>query len=266
MVSRCISSSFVRSRGFRGLRGSRDQAEIGYRQAEGFVQRSPRLSEFLRCQEGYRRIKNLTTGGRIQVFAADDKTGDGVIPTDAFLDELHRQKDLRLYRTWRGKLGKRGGQMATISTAGEPGTEFEETRELIRRSVPLVERRPGFALHRNEQISFHEWAVRGDEDTEDMRVVKAANPFSRITVAALQAEAGLADDDSAALASVRVQHRDARRHGRAVQEEAEWEAARTDEQIPVGDAIWLGLDVGWKWDTTALVPLWVPEHGQADPR
>jgi hypothetical protein len=43
--------------------------------------------------EGYRRIKCLRSGGRIQVFAADDRTGDGVF-TLALLDELHRHRDL----------------------------------------------------------------------------------------------------------------------------------------------------------------------------
>jgi phage terminase large subunit-like protein len=60
---------------------SREQAEILYRQAEGFVLRTKGLRERFKCQEGYRRIKCLRTGGRIQVFAADDRTGDGIIPT-----------------------------------------------------------------------------------------------------------------------------------------------------------------------------------------
>ena len=120
---------------------SREQAEIMYRQAEGFVLRSPRLHESVHsavqaakgkrktdvprfvCLEGYRRINHFG-GGRIQVFAADDRTGDGVIPTLGILDELHRHRDLALYRTWAGKLTKRGGQIVAISTAGEPGSEF----------------------------------------------------------------------------------------------------------------------------------------------
>ena len=39
-------------------------------------------------------------------------------------------------------------------------------------------------------------------------------------------------------------------------EEAEWRAAATSDVIPEGQPTWLGLDVGWKWDTTAAVPLW----------
>ena len=86
---------------------SREQAEIMVRQAEGFVLRSDRLyasshsaiqaakgkrtidvPRFV-CLEGYRRI-NHHGGGRIQVFAADDRTGDGIIPTLGIIDEPHR--------------------------------------------------------------------------------------------------------------------------------------------------------------------------------
>jgi phage terminase large subunit-like protein len=233
---------------------SRDQAEIGYRQTEGLVLRSSRLRQVLKCQEGYRRIKNLVTGGRMQVFAADDKTGDGVIPTDAFIDELHRHRDLRLYRTWRGKLEKRGGQMAAISTAGEPGSEFEETRELIRQTTPIVVRRPGFVHCRSDQIALHEYAVAEDGDVEDMTVVKQANPFTGITEETLAAKRS----------SPTMTHSHWRRFvcnlptrsSRAAITEAEWANARVDDRIPEREPVWAGLDVAWKWDTTALVPLY----------
>jgi hypothetical protein len=31
------------------------------------------------------------------------------------------------------------------------------------------------------------------------------------------------------------------------------------EEIPEGEPVWCGADFGWKWDTTALVPLWMPD-------
>lgn len=232
---------------------SRDQAEIGYRQAEGFVLRSRRLRSILKPQEGYRRIKNLETGGRIQVFAADDKTGDGIIPTDAFLDELHRQKDLRLYRTWRGKLEKRGGQMATISTAGEPGSEFEETRTLIRQSVEVVERRVGFVRCRSSQIAFHEYAVPEDGNVEDMELVKAANPFSALTVESLAAKRAAPTMTPGHWRRF-VCNLSTRGDDAAITE-AEWYEAVTEDRIPAGEPVDVGLDVAWKWDTTAIVPL-----------
>lgn len=178
---------------------SREQAEILYRQAEGFVLRSERLYASVHsaiqaakgkrktdvprfvCLEGYRRI-NHHAGGRIQVFAADDRTGDGVIPTLGIIDEPHRLRDLSLYRTWAGKIAKRGGQIATISTSGEPGSDFEETRELIRAGATDVRHKGSFTRYASSRVILHEWAVPEDADVDDMAVVKRANPFSGISV------------------------------------------------------------------------------------
>jgi hypothetical protein len=37
--------------------------------------------------------------------------------------------------------------------------------------------------------------------------------------------------------------------------------AVSKERIPAGVPVSLGLDLGWKYDTTALVPLWVRDPG-----
>src|SRR3990172_3851088 len=127
-----------------------------YRQADGFVERSD-LSGF-RCYDGYRRIVHKVSGSRIQVLAADDRTGDGIIPTLCLIDELHRHRDMRLYRTWRGKLGKRKGQIVAISTAGEPGSEFEQARERIRQEASASLTRKGcFVRVATPGIVLHEW-------------------------------------------------------------------------------------------------------------
>jgi phage terminase large subunit-like protein len=250
---------------------SREQAEIMYRQAEGFVLRSPRLHEFMHsalqaakgkrkldvprfvCLEGYRRVNHFS-GGRIQVFAADDRTGDGIIPTLGIIDEPHRQRDLSLYRTWAGKLEKRQGQIVAISTAGEPGSDFETTREQIRQRAETLTTKGAFTRAASPGVILHEWAVPPDAQPDDFRAVKAANPFSGITIPMLR--------EKYARPTMTMQHwlrfvcnRPTRSTAAAI-EEAEWRAAATSDQIPVGVPIWLGLDVAWKWDTTAAVPLW----------
>jgi phage terminase large subunit-like protein len=250
---------------------SREQAEILYRQAEGFVLRSDRLYAPIHspiqaakgkrktdvprftCLEGYRRI-NHYAGGRIQVFAADDRTGDGVIPTLGILDELHRHRDLALYRTWAGKLAKRGGQIVAISTAGEPGSEFEQTRTLIRQRAPHVFRKGSHVRAVSPRMVLHEWAVAPKVAPDDFKEVKAANPFSGITVPILRSKYKSP--------TMTMQHwlrfvcnRPTRAQNAAIQE-AEWRKAATKDKIPAGTPIWLGLDVAWKWDTTAAVPLW----------
>src|SRR5262245_45591507 len=217
---------------------SREQAEIAYRQAEGFVQRTPRLRPRFRCLEGYRRIRCDEMGSRIQVFAADDRTGDGIIPTLCIVDELHRHKDLRLYRTWRGKLEKRQGQIVTISTAGEPGSEFETTRERIRQAAVEIRRNRTFLRAFSDHLVLHEWAIPEGADIEDMDLVKAANPFSGISVAQLQRkrDSPTQTDDHWRRFVCNLPTRSVK----AAITEAEWQEARTDEEIPPGEPIWLG--------------------------
>lgn len=246
---------------------SRDQAEIGYRQAEGFVARSPRLKSFLKCQEGYRRIKRQDGTGRLQIFAADDGTGDGIIPTDAFLDELHRHKNLKLYRTWTGKLNKRKGQLATISTGGEYGSEFELTRENIRQATPVISNAPGYTHCRSERIAFHEYATPEGADVTDMEIAKLANPFRGITVESLAEK--FATPTMTLAHWQRFTCNVPTRSDDAAITETEWWSADIAKvgddwpgfpvEIPEGEPIWLGLDVAWKWDTTAMVPFYMTD-------
>jgi phage terminase large subunit-like protein len=233
---------------------TRDQAEWIYRQASGLVLASERDREF-KCLEGYRRIRFDARNARIQVFAADDRGGDGAIASLFILDELHRHKDLSLYRTWSGKLPKRGGQLVAISTAGEVGGEFEVERERFRKEAPTVERSGAFTRAVAENAVLHDWAVEEGADLEDLEAVKAANPSPRITLDDLRqkrATPGMTAGHWARFTGNR-----AARSEQAAVTEAEWAAARTDVMIPEGASVWLGLDIGLKYDTTALVPLWV---------
>jgi phage terminase large subunit-like protein len=244
---------------------SRDQARIMYRQAKGFIRRSKLDDKGFSFEpfDGYRRIdlrvpgktKRGDVAGSIEIHAADAGTGDGIIPFPfAILDELHRHKNLDLYETWRGKLDKRDAQIVTISTAGEAGGEFEETREKVRQGVPVVEFREGFTRCRSNEISFHEHALEAGGDPEDMEAVKRANPLPSITVDSLRAKR--------ASVTMSPQHwarfvcNVPTRPDSAAISEIEWLNATTDERIPGGAEVWLGIDLGWKYDTTAVVPLW----------
>lgn len=236
---------------------SRDQAGLLFSQAAGFVERSPGFGDRFKVFEGYRKIKCKRSAGVIQVFAADDRTGDGVIPTMAFLDELHRHRDMKLYRTWRGKLAKRNGQLITISTAGEPETEFEDTRERALKTATDVSVSGSHTRAASAEMVLHDHSVPADADVEDMAVVKAANPLRTITVESLQKKRA-----SPAMTLAHWQRfvcNQAVRSTESAITVAEWNACRTDEQIPEGTPVWVGADFGWKWDTTAIAPLWMPE-------
>jgi hypothetical protein len=102
---------------------------------------------------------------------------------------------------------------------------------------------------------LHEYAIPEDGDPEDLELVKEANPFSGITVETLAAKR--------ARPSYSLNHwrrftcNLPTRADTAAITEAEWAAATCFEPIPEGEPIWLGLDLGFKYDTTALVPLWI---------
>lgn len=254
---------------------SRDQARVMYRQMKGFLRRSKLNDPGFEFEafDGYRRIDLRGPGktkrgevlGSIEVHAADAGTGDGIIPFPyAFLDELHRHRSLDLYETWRGKLEKRGAQIVTISTAGEAGSAFEATRDRIRQETPRVVVRPGFVKCVSDEIVFHEWALEEGADPDDMVAVKRCNPLSSLSVE------GLASKRRSP--TMTPQHwarfvcNLATRSVSAAITEAEWFDAATAEPLPAGDW-WAGLDVGWKWDTTAIVPFaWVDsEHRRFGP-
>jgi phage terminase large subunit-like protein len=234
---------------------SREQAETLFRQAEGFIDRSKRLQKVFEALPGYRQIRGLKPNtSRIQVYAADEKTGDGVIPTLAIIDEPHRQKNMGLYRTWRGKLTKRQGQIVAISTSGEPGSEFEVTRDKIRQSVDVITRTETFLRGRSPSLVFHEWAVPEKGDVEDLELVKRSNPLKAMTREEIRLKRESPDWNLAHWRRM-VCNLPTRDESSAITE-AEWFAAQTKESIPLGERVWLGLDVGWKWDTTAAVPFW----------
>jgi len=235
---------------------SRDQAMTLWRQASGLVRRSSLDRDaggHLVCHGGVRRVLNFDNDAMMQVFAADANTGDGVIPTLSVLDELHRHKNLELFETWAGKLDKRDAQLVVISVAGEPGSEFETLRERRRTDATRVERRGSFARFEGAGYVMHEWAVPDNGDTNDLEVVAAANPFRGMTKTRLKRKMARSVSDGHWRRFVCNQPT---RATSAAISEVEW-ADAGGEHIPAGEPVWVGLDCGWRYDTTAIVPLWI---------
>ena len=248
---------------------TREQAKILFDQAAGFIERTPGMEQRFRVYHGYRRIDSKRNGGRgIQVYSADANSGDGVIPTLCLIDELHAHKDTKLYRRWRGKLDKRGGQLIAISTAGEPGSEFELLRANIRQQANKHQRAGAYLRATSgSRVVLHEWMVPDGTDPTDPFNVKAANPLSTITPAMLEAK--LADPTQDLGDWMRLVCNRPTRSSQSAITEKEWDAAESDERIPEGEPVWVGLDVAWKHDTTAVVPLWMPDQSKrlfGDPR
>lgn len=231
------------------------QARIIHDQATGFIERTPGMRDRFRSFGGYKLIRSLRNDGiGIEVFAHDPKTGDGVIPFPyALVDELHRHPDMRLWDLWAGKLRKRGAQIVGITTGGEPETPFENMRDAIRRRAK-DRRHDGSHLRAQAPGEIlHEWMVPKDELCSDMRAVKAANPLSTITATTLEQDFSLVTDLGE---WKRLKCNRPTRSAQTAISDKEWDDAETDKQIPAGASIDVGLDIAFKWDTTAAVPLW----------
>ena len=235
---------------------TREQAEWLYQQAEGLVLDSDSMRGRFKCQSGFRRIRlpaddEEDPRGRIQIFAADDRTADGAIFTLAIIDELHNHRDLRLYRRWDGKLEKRNAQLVAITTAGEPGSDFEESRAKILKASGEKSTDPHIRAE-TEKIVLHDWAVRDREHVDEMDAVKAANPLSTITDESLRR---LHDGETMTPEHwLRFTCNIASRiEGEGVRPE-QWAACLEEGLEPDMTArFWGGVDLGFEVDCTAVV-------------
>src|SRR4051812_40344654 len=231
---------------------SRDQASILFEQAAGLVRRTPGLAEGVKGMRGYRVIASRTDHGRIRVLASDVDTVDGWLGDRAFVDELHRHRSSALYGVLRDGLGPRAGKMVAISTAGESeASVLGEMRSEARR-VPRVDRDGAHLRARsaNGAYALHEWALDRDDDVDDMKVVKTANPASWQTPARLQQR-----HDSPSM----LTHQWLRfACGIWVGQDAWWItgedwAALEGGRLEAGDRVTVGFDGSRVSDSTALV-------------
>jgi hypothetical protein len=96
--------------------------------------------------------------------------------------------------------------------------------------------------------------VQRAEDCEDPEKVKEANPHSMIE--ALEFAEMLASPTLNRGDFDRLKCNRPTRSSETAISDGEWDEAFVEEEIPGGGKILDGLDVAWKWDTTALAPFW----------
>jgi phage terminase large subunit-like protein len=238
---------------------SRDQAGNLLRQAQGFIRRSPVLQRRLQVKQ--REIVSDELGGRARVLASDVDTFDGWLGTLGLVDELHRHRSPELYGLIRDGLGPRNGQMLTISTAGDDeGSPLGQLRAKAH-AMPGLVRDGAHRYVRDDHLAFHEWALDADDDVDDIDLVLSANPASWIDAAELARRR---------TASMRPWQWKRFTCGiwvageNAAISDKEWRAcASPGLEIPAGArGVHMGIDLGWKHDRTALVPVWLPEGEQ----
>jgi phage terminase large subunit-like protein len=241
---------------------SRDQAGIILKQARKFINGSPALARLFEMNK--REIHSLADEGIVKVLASDVDHVDGVIPTLAIVDEIHRHKSADLYGVFRDGLGPRSGRMITISTAGDDSESPLGRMRAAAYALPTQERDGAYRYSRSADGAYvmHEWALDPDADRADMAVVKPANPASWHTLRALQQRynsPSMTPWQWARFAcGVWLQGED------TAIGPVEWSACGADDIPDPGDAtVRIGVDIGLKEDTTGIVVHWLDDDGVA---
>ena len=125
--------------------------------------------------------------GRIRVLPADVRTAQGVIPTLAIVDEYQHHPTSGLYAIFRDGLTPRHGQMITITN---PGVDFDSPLGRIRGQAiqhPCEKQgRRRLYASPDGSVVLVEWGLEDEDDTDDLKLVKMANPAPWQTVAELR--------------------------------------------------------------------------------
>lgn len=106
-----------------GAAASKDQAGLVYRAAAELIRRNPMLTSRLKILETTKRIVRRDGGGFYSVLSADGDIQDGIEPSLAIMDELHRWRAAKAETLYdvitKGTISRREPLVVEITTAGE---------------------------------------------------------------------------------------------------------------------------------------------------
>lgn len=248
---------------------TKEQAAKLYDYCSGLINRNSWLRAILKPQTGYKKIIFVDKYrlGSLRVLPGVARTSDGQGPTLAIIDEYHRHNSSEVYGLLRDGLDARGGKLLSVSTAG--AGEMTPLGELRRRGrlLPLrfYEGRLLVAVNEDYTFVYLEWALQIDDDHEDMKLVKQVNPLHIHTPESLEERYHSPSMSLWQWRRFRCGLWSVSEGG--VIDPAAWARCGGGLGLLEGDHCWLGMDLGWRRDTTALVPfLYLPDnkHGEQE--
>jgi phage terminase large subunit-like protein len=238
-----------------GIAGSREQARIAQRFANTFIEESE-LAQWLTPGATIRCSLN---GGFYSLLSSDGRLGQGVMPSAALVDEfwlLEHERERESYNALARALHKRPGRawLLAITTAGYSQTSLlAETYQRALQHPQLEERNDGFLLVlRDEESGFLMFWYRAPEDVdiEDPETIRRANPASWLRPQDLLRE--LRRPDTEELDWRRLHLNQWTKTRNAWLPGGLWPSLASREEIPDGAEIFVGVDVGWTHDSTAV--------------
>ena len=201
----------------------------------------------------------------MKVLAADSDTLDGWLGTLALVDELGRWPSAENYTLLRAGVVPRDGQLIGISTAGDDEASPLGQLRAKAMALPDFRRDPDNAKHKiatSPSFAMHEWSLDPGDDHTDLRLIQAVNPASWLTDKLLQEELDSPSFTPWAHKRFRCGLWTAGEDG-AIGEK-EWSACSEPGcEIPTNaEGVYVGVDLGFRWDTTAFVPVWRTDSGR----
>lgn len=238
------------------LAASREQAGKLLQQLTGYIKRNASLRSRLKVTQ---RVVNCpATTGKVAVLAADSDTLDGWGGTLALVDELGRHRSAENFGLLRDGLGPRSGRLVAFSTAGDDEDSALGQLRSAAHAMPGFERAPDNPKHkrvRRDGFAFHEWSLDSPEEADRLELVKLANPASWIDEAELRARR-----DSPSMARWQWERFTCglwvAGAESAISPDAWSACAAPGTEIPAGTGgVLVGVDLGWKHDFSAFVPI-----------
>jgi phage terminase large subunit-like protein len=279
--------------------GSDKQAGRLYSQCAGFIRRSVELRDRMVVREYVGEISRADGAGKITRLSSEGDTQHGANPSLVVIDELHVWRTPKLRRSW-GALTTADGarsesQVFAITTEGEAsGREDSILGQLVddNEAQGDLEAMPGVTIsrhHESRTVVFRFHAV--DVRAADPRPLRAAGAALKKNPTSAAAKERLAALEQELLASVmpanpaswitpdyilgqalssKVMPSDflqlhagvaADSQERWIDREA-WNALKSDDEIPDGARIAIGVDCGLTHDSTAVVWAWKDDDSQ----
>jgi phage terminase large subunit-like protein len=245
-----------------GAAADREQASVVYREAASMVRASPQLSRVLEVIDSRRTIAYRKEASFYRVLSADAFRAEGLNIHGLLFDELHAQKDRRLWDALRyGGAARAQPLLCSITTAGYD-----------RNSICFEQYSYAKAVLRDWQHdpTFFPCIYEADEkdDWTAETTWPKANPSWGVTIkpedfAADCREAQLSNTKENAFKRYRLNTWTAQ-DTRWIKMDA-WDSCAAAPPAPLeGRECWCGLDLATTFDTSAFVAVFPAEDGYVD--
>jgi len=240
----------------------REQASIVFREAASMVRASPSLSRSLEVVESRRTVSCLRKASFYKVLAGDSFRAEGLNIHGLLFDELHAQRSRSLWDSLRyGGASRTQPLLLSITTAGyDRNSICYEQHVYAKRVLSDWTVDPTF-------YAFIGGADDDDDWTKPETWAKA-NPSWGTTISP---DDFAADFREAQLSTTKENSFRRYRLNQWTQQDTRWikmevwDSCNKPPPEPLGGKpCWLGLDLAWSQDTSALVAVFPAEDGTVD--